>query len=339
MKQINIFGLSRSGKSCYIYAMAKAMSAGISYDGTILTIRTPIVSQQLMLNRKYNIMAEEGQWPPGTVESTQFRFNCRIGMENVMPFEIQDYRGGILDSENEDDIEEQNKLFESFKSSSAIVVFISAEVVKGALNKDNKCYDKIDFINTLFENYLDKTRNTLVPVTIVISMSDIFINDELERGTALIKQKLQSLFGKDTNLSVALTSVTLGKNLTNKDGKIGGELHIGSTYGNIHMPILFTLYCLISDRLYEIRNGISDLKETSRNHNSNLQEELNRNSFIRLFSNKEQEIRSSMSRNSDRISEEEKLATKLENQLKLVISSFNSEVEIYQNGIQQNRKS
>jgi predicted Holliday junction resolvase-like endonuclease len=342
MKKISIFGLSRSGKSCYIYAMTKSMSNGIKFhDGTVLSIRTPNISQQLRLNKGFNKMAEEGEWPKGTDERTTYNFNCRIGMENIMPFEIQDYKGGLLDLEREksieEEIEEQEKLYEYLSQSSAIVFFISAKVLKGAfLQGNNKCYDDIDFINTMFENYLDRTNNNIVPITIVITMSDVFYGNELEICKNRLKDMLNRLFGRNTSLSIALTSVTLGKNLSDEGGKIIGELHIGSTFGNVHVPILFTLYCLISDRLYEIHNNITDLKQKSSLLSSELRQELNKKAIIRLFNNNESHIRENINVTSNGINYEMETSKKLENQLKMIISSFNpEEVEIFYNGILQ----
>lgn len=56
-EKISLYGLSRSGKSCFIYAMSQALSQGIELaDGEIMNVITPDPRQMLRLYNAYDGM-------------------------------------------------------------------------------------------------------------------------------------------------------------------------------------------------------------------------------------------------------------------------------------------
>lgn len=179
--KITFYGLSGSGKSCYTFAMAQALSQGIRFsDGQILTVRCPFPMQMVKLHKAYQQM-KNGQWPAGNVESVKYNFNCRLALSKIMDFGINDYRGGLLDTCDEDEIDEQEELFHSFEDSEVLLFFIGADTIKQALNGDDEQQAKLDFMGILYENFLDRTNDSRTPIMIVISKSDLLSEVEKYR--------------------------------------------------------------------------------------------------------------------------------------------------------------
>lgn len=111
--KISIYGLSGSGKSCYIYAMTKAMNKGIKFDnGKVMTMVNSDLKQVNLLNQRFNMMVN-GMWPPGTTETTVFSYNNRIAFKFITDISIRDYRGGIF-TNIEEDMNEVDDLYKSF---------------------------------------------------------------------------------------------------------------------------------------------------------------------------------------------------------------------------------
>lgn len=105
--KISFYGLSGAGKSCFIFAMSQALSQGILFsDGELMTVITPDPRQMLKLYKAYEKMVN-GSWPQGTDTSVTYNFNVRKALELIMSVDITDFRGGLLDSIEEDDEEEQ----------------------------------------------------------------------------------------------------------------------------------------------------------------------------------------------------------------------------------------
>lgn len=123
-EKISFYGLSGSGKSCFIFAMSQALSQGIQLsDEQLLQVITPDPRQMLRLYKAYEKMVN-GSWPAGTDVSVTYNFNVRKALDLLMSIEITDFRGGLLDSLEEDDQEEQEKLFKSYKDSSVLLFFL-----------------------------------------------------------------------------------------------------------------------------------------------------------------------------------------------------------------------
>ena len=75
MSKICMFGISGSGKTCYLYAMAQVMSKGVKYgDSTHISIRSNDLIQQQQLFYGYNTMAAESKWPLPSNNTTEYDF-------------------------------------------------------------------------------------------------------------------------------------------------------------------------------------------------------------------------------------------------------------------------
>ena len=106
-EKISLYGLSRSGKSCFIYAMSQALSQGIELaDGEIMNVITPDPRQMLRLYNAYDGMIN-GSWPKGTDKSFVYNFNVLKSLALLTTIDVEDYRGGLLQDLDEDAQEEQ----------------------------------------------------------------------------------------------------------------------------------------------------------------------------------------------------------------------------------------
>lgn len=332
MEKISFYGLSRSGKSCYIFAMAQSMSQGLRFpDGRILTVISPIPMQMARLYKAYAQMAE-GKWPAGNVESVNYNFNAKIALEKLMSFSLKDYRGGLLDTCDEDEMEEQEELFDSFKDSTVLLFFVGADVVGKAMKGDYDSSFKLSFFSSLYENYADRTGDAKTPIMIVITKSDLLSQSELQKAKEYVKSVLQSMFGKGTNITVALTAVTLGRNLSNDNGELEGELIIGQKSGNIHIPILYSLFCVISENIEHSIGVISSQELSLGSSHTELVKEQSRSALARFFSSKENTIKSKIESSNRVISEEKKKLLRMNDLLNLVKPLLLEGAEVYVNG-------
>ena len=335
MDKISFYGLSRSGKSCYIFAMAQALSQGIQFpDGQILTVKTPDPRQMLRLYRAYETM-KNGMWPKGNIESYDYNFNVRKALEGMMSFSLTDFRGGLLDSMDEDDEDEQDALFSSYEDSSVLLFFIGADTVKDAMNGDFEANFKIEYLNTLYGSYLDRARNTRTPIMIVITKSDMLSSLEIEQAKAFVKKKMQEMFGEGTHITAAITAVTLGRNLSNDNGELEGELIIGPTSGNIHIPVLYSLYCVMANRLEEVLGNIRSAEDSYRSAQRDLSNELTRNVLARIFDDNEDSIRDRISSYGNIIGEEKNRLLKLNETMAMIKQYILKGAEVYINGKKQ----
>ena len=335
MNKITFYGLSGSGKSCYTFAMAQALSQGIRFsDGQILTVRCPIPMQMAKLHKAYAQMTK-GQWPAGNVESVNYNFNCRLALSKMMDFGINDYRGGLLDTCDEDEIDEQEELFSSFEDSDVLLFFIGADTIKQALNGDDEMQSKLDFMGILYENFLDRTDDSKTPIMVVISKSDLLSESEKQQAKNLVMSAMQSMFGTGTNLTAAITMVTLGKNLKNEQGELEGELIVGPTQGNIIIPILYSLFCVISNRIEESIGNLNSAQQSYVSARNAMNAEMNRSAFARFFSNNESSIRRRINESNRSIGLEKDILNKLNETMAKIKPLLLNGADVYINGVKQ----
>ena len=335
MEKITFYGLGGSGKSCYTFAMAQALSQGIRFsDGQILTVRCPIPMQMAKLHRAYQQM-KNGQWPAGNVESANYNFNCRLALNKVMDFSIKDYRGGLLDTCDEDEMDEQEDLFRSFEDSNVLLFFIGADIIKQALNGNDEQQAKLDFMGILYENFLERTNDSKTPIMIVISKSDLLSEDEKRHAKDLVLSALQSMFGTGTTLTSAITMVTLGRNLKNDQGELEGELIIGPTQGNIHIPILYSLFCVISNRIEESIGKLNSAQQSYESAKNAMDQELRKSAFARFFSSNESSIRNRINESNRAIGSEKEILNKLSETISKIKPFLLNGADVYINGAKQ----
>lgn len=336
MQQISFFGLSGSGKSCYIYAMSHAMMEGVKFsDGSVLNVNCTTMAQMSRLHNEYVKMAN-GSWPVGTTETTNYNFTSRIRLQKVMDFRLQDYRGGLLDSGEEDDQEEHDSLFKSFSDSCTLLFFIGADTVLKAMSGDYFEDYKIGNLGLIYGEYLDQATNPNVPIMVIISKSDMIPKGQYEEVKKYVMNKLQGMFGVGTGLTVGITSITLGKNLANDDGDLSGELIVKPTSGNIHIPLLFSLYCVIADRIEQSTGRLNAAQTNRAAGEAAMRRERNRNAFVRFFSSNESAISSTIANANNIIDSEKKNLNNCAEALSKIKGLLLQGAELYVDGYKQN---
>lgn len=278
-----MFGVSASGKTCFLYAMAQVMRGGIRNGDTLVQMISNRASQQMKLNNGYLKLASR-EWPQKSDETIPFDFKVSMQCnghfsEVINSLEILDYRGGILEDMSEDAEKNFEDLLYSFCGSSAIIFIIDSKTLIDAMDPDDRDVShrgetdvltqfsarmQIEFVENIFIEY-KRFEQYIPPVLIAISKGDLFASDyERENGIKLIKEKLPSIFSYGSGIWSGITIMSLGENLgTDENGCLTGKLKLTQDY-NIHIPAIFGIYADLS-YLYEAtedlgyRNGISNL--------------------------------------------------------------------------------
>lgn len=330
-EKISLYGLSRSGKSCFIYAMSQALSQGIELaDGEIMNVITPDPRQMLRLYNAYDGMIN-GSWPKGTDKSFVYNFNVLKSLALLTTIDVEDYRGGLLQDLDEDAQEEQNELYNSFNQSSVLLFFIGADVIK-AKNTPQAILNFGQFAS-MYTKYLNESNNgAQTPVMVVITKADLLTQQELAQAYETVKDKWRFLFGRGTNLTTGITAVSLGKNLTNEGGVLEGELDIRATAGNLSIPIMFSLYHVMGQKIEASVGKISETESSLNRANGQLNHELSRSSFARFFINKETSIRNQIDAHKANLGRETEILQKLNSSMAAIKEFLLSGAQIYING-------
>lgn len=270
MSKISMFGVSASGKTCFLYAMAQVLCKGVRHGDNLLQVISNRVSQQMRFNDGYmQLLQHHWPQPSDKTEILDFKVSmqCNGYFSEIIPsLEVQDYRGGLLQSTDELDKLEFEELMDSFRGASAIIFIVDGQTLIDALDDDKKdavhqgtidalkqfkAQSQIRFVENIFIEY-KRVEEYVPPILIAISKGDIFAS-EIERANAisLIKENLPSIFSIGSRFTVGITVMSLGENLgTNSNGELTGSLKLSTDY-NIHVPVIFGVY---ADLCYQYEN-------------------------------------------------------------------------------------
>ena len=264
MIKICLLGLSRSGKTCYLYAASNVLSEGIHTDYGTVSIMSTNERQSIRLNEGIEDM-ERGVWPKGSDQTMVFPFEFMINGQERCAFQIYDYRGGALYDMREKAVSEREELYETFKDTSCIVFLIDAYTLIDAFNLKNAEDDFVihekgateKMTSTAARNRIKhlelivrkcrEISNCDVPVLLTITKKDILSQEELDRGIEGVKSILPTIFSRENNMTVGITAVSLGQNLgagepdEEQKKKLTGRLMLDVSQ-NLHIPILFALF-------------------------------------------------------------------------------------------------
>ncbi len=265
--KICFLGLSGSGKTCYLYAASYVLTEGIQTSEGAVSILSTSVDRNILLNKGIEDMdnGEQAVWPNGSDQTRDFPYELYINGTKKTPFEIYDYRGGALYDDSNKAQDERKELYETFKESSCIVIFIDAYTLMKAFSLKNpeeesnayrqgdlkaesitKAINKLNHLKLIMNEarqYIEQD----VPILLTITKKDILSNDELNIAMEKLKINMSTLFSETNPNPVGITAVSLGTNLGasefNKDmkKKLTGCLHLDVSQ-NIHIPILFPLF-------------------------------------------------------------------------------------------------
>lgn len=337
VSKISIYGLSGSGKSCYIYAMTKALSKGIKFDNNkVMTMVNPDLRQVNLLNQRFSMMAN-GMWPPGTSETTEYVYRNSIAFKPITNISIRDYRGGIFSSIEEEDMKEIDNLFKSFKDSASLAFFIGVDKVMRAMNGDVDAFNDLGLIHALYAKYLEENPDDHTPIIFVLTKADLASPDELEACKNFVRDNYAAFFGAGTGLTVGLTAVTLGRNLgCGADNELIGELRVGPSEGNIQIPILFTIFGLYSKRIAEELANNAGFNRTLESHKDELALREQRNFFEKLWYGGTSGIKKQIEDVQAKINKTNENLVLMADCIDLIKTKLRDGVEIYIDGELQN---
>lgn len=261
---ICLLGLSNSGKTCYLYTASYVLSQGIDINGCKISVSCTNLQQKLRLNAGIEDVVG-GMWPNNTGGTTTFPYELTIDGNPVTQFSIYDYRGGTLDGMTDNDQDEFEDLLDAFEGANCVIVFVDGDTILSALDpkdvspqhrknvafvEQTRALNKLNYVESLLRECYQRVQND-APVLLVITKSDLFYEDELIKGTELLRRCTPILFSKGNDRIVGITSVSLGENLVNNNGRLEGTLCL-NTEGNVHLPILFALLHDLDEDKYGI---------------------------------------------------------------------------------------
>lgn len=260
-----MFGVSSSGKTCFLYAMAQVLRGGVRQEDNLVQMISNRANQQMRLNSGYLKLARR-EWPQKSDETISFDFKVSMQCngyfsEVIDSLEILDYRGGILEDMSDNAEKNLGDLLKSFRGSSAIIFIIDGKTLIDAMDPDDKdvCHRgetdvltqfsarmQIEFVENIFIEY-KRVEDDIPPILIAISKGDLFASDyERKNGVRLIKEKLPSIFSIGSGLWTGITIMSLGENLgSDANGGLTGKLKLTQDY-NIHIPAIFGIYADLS---------------------------------------------------------------------------------------------
>lgn len=245
MKKIAMIGLKGSGKTCFTTAMTMAMNRGIVLnDGSVYNLSFANLQQMTPLMNAYMGMTNNRDWPSADFEKHSYDFNSSLSLKHVFPFTLLDYPGGWLV-----DPDHMDEMLEEFNECSAIIVLVGADMLRQLFNGNSSMLQYFTMLQQFTQNVIGKFNNngSIFPPTIIaITKSDEFINDdEIAKAYQFLKDQFAAIYGAGTNIVSGLTHIQLGNNLRNDNSKIGGELIIRPDFGNLSIPVLFSLYASV----------------------------------------------------------------------------------------------
>lgn len=332
MKQLSVIGISRSGKTCYLYAMAKTMLRG--YGGVNVNAIDDVASSEL--KRGWREIRRNMTWPPATDMLSKTEFNCSLNLRPVMDFLWNDFKGGAITSLNEVDLQFR-KDFELFLSSSdGLIIFIASDELQDILHSREDSDLIVDDLESLTEIFLrNKVTLSKIPVTIVVSKADLLSDKEKPYVFDIITKIFEPLFVVGNNMEVLVVPVSIGENLGrgSQGEKIQGSVFENPNEGNIHIPILFNLYHFLKDCIAVEKASLGDLEQETQKRLSELRKANEHNGIQRWwYDENRDEIREQIS--DARQNSKEKLAEikRLEQELDKVVNLFSGDCKRYING-------
>lgn len=251
---ICLLGLSGSGKTCFLYTATHVLSKGVIVEGHTISVTSSNLQQTVRLNRGVEQMAK-GHWPDNSNQTIAYPFELKIDGCPVLSFTIHDFRGNMLEGLSDDDKDNIDELFDTFERSSCVIVLVDGDTIMEALDQNRLTPGhrrQVDYAGQLAArnrlNYIEalvrECNNRMemkVPILLTITKRDMFNSEELSMGKDFLKSLLPSVFAQRNDLIVGITAVAIGENLKNVAGRLTGTLCL-NTEGNIHLPILFSLF-------------------------------------------------------------------------------------------------
>lgn len=282
MKKIAMIGLKGSGKTCFTTAMTMAMNSGIKLnDGSVFNLSFANLQQMAPLMNAYMGMTNNRNWPPASDEKNAYDFNSSLSLKRVLPFTLLDYPGGWLT-----DPDHMDEMLDEFNECAAIIVLVGADMLRQFIHGNTGMYPYFSMLRQFTQNVIsefDKEGSVFPPTIIAITKSDEFENEnEIRCAKDFLKEKFAAIFSVGTNIVSGITHIQLGNNLKNNEAKIEGELILKPEFGNLSIPILFSLYASVFTNRENVKVGRSRANERLSEVQRELMKSQSQNIFKRL---------------------------------------------------------
>lgn len=298
---ITMIGGSRTGKTCYLCAMAHEMALpqnGFTFSPNMLDFRSDAAKNARKLNAEWRSMQhvydesgniiQRGRWLEGTDKSKDFDFLCSYAGRPLATFLWHDYRGGNVHGNVQVfSDEELEVLFKRISDSSCLIVCIAAERLQALIHGSGEAADEFGVYAGYLQNYRAVCDRT-VPVVFTITKADKLAPGEFAKGVELLRTEIFSQFfqpGYSEDWFMMFVGVCLGEFEESADGLIYGEF--GPV--NIHLPVLFAVRCALLQRMQASQGSLDSVRERAGERESELNRENNRTFLGRLFHQQDRE--------------------------------------------------
>ena len=200
--KVLMVGHSGAGKTSFMAGLYKRLGDENSGYGMYAVDRR----QHVQLQRLATALSQ-GIYPAGTDVQSSYSFKFTRNGKAVMPIEWIDYRGGALTSADEND-EEQQQLAADISSSDALIVFLDGTKME-RMTWETRC--EFDVIMTCIDMALNKPRAAWLPVSLVITKSDLITVDNSRlQGLTYFNNFLENAENSDV-LRVSLNRCMVNK--------------------------------------------------------------------------------------------------------------------------------
>lgn len=334
MKQLSIIGLSKAGKTCYIYAMAKTMLKG--YDGiNIIALDDDLRDQ---LSDGWHQIRRGMQWPGGTDRVTTCEFDCSLNLHPIMEFCWNDFKGGALTSMNEIDKMYKKEFQDYLGGSDGLLLFVPADNIQDILQETDDAediMDDLDVLNELFMSPQNRATLSRIPVTVIVTKADILSEQEKTYVYEIVQMLFKPLFEVGNNMHTLVVPVSIGENLGrgNQGQEIHGTVFQNPKEGNIHIPIVFNLYHFLKDCIAVEKKRLGEIDAETQRRTAKLRTAEAHNGIQRWWNGEDRdEIRREIHSSEDLQRQKKAEIKNLEMQLDKITSLFTHDCKYYVNG-------
>jgi hypothetical protein len=151
---------------------------------------------------------------------------------------------------------EREEAFERLYKSDCIILYVSAEMIKGIINGNFRCMSYLRTCNFILSPYL-KEKLRFPAIVFIITKANMLKENEIVQGIDGLRDKwFPYLFHKASKTLVMFVPVSLGTGLSSMRGNISGEI----SPRDVHLPIIFAIYSALNEASQKSRDNIELLR-------------------------------------------------------------------------------
>ena len=329
--KLTMIGPSGTGKSCYLYATYFRMLEGVAG----FNFNCKDFNQGLDLQDAWDMMLDEGVWPGGNTESTNFDFTCFCRGRSIGDFEWLDYRGGVLKEREEKD-NDVAKFIQRAQNSDALLVSLPADLILAADSDDLKTKNKWRSVKTRVLALLGKAfeQNPDTALIFLITKNDLCHSSE--EGVFCVRE-IKTAFARyfqGTPEHVMIAATRLGRFEGEGDAfQQGAKIEGNVDPKNVHLPILFPFYLHAIAAAQEFEEKAENAKNERYDYAQRAQVERGKSFWGKLWNGDSSEYYDECAANSAEVAKNyEKKANELNAVADEIWSEFNGSVDIFYQG-------